>query len=100
MTRILKSLSQGLTPFVALLLAVTAFRFWLVSAVPLSADEAYHWEWSRHLAFSYYDHPGLTAWVIWVFTRLFGHTLIGLSSYTFSEKIYIKVMGQDSSALR
>ncbi len=71
-----------LVPFGALaallLAAVTAFRFRLLSAVPLSGDEAYHWEWSRHLAFSYYDHPGLTAWVIWAFTRVFGHTLTGV----------------------
>jgi 4-amino-4-deoxy-L-arabinose transferase-like glycosyltransferase len=99
MTRILKSLSQGLTPFVALLLAVTAFRFWLVSAVPLSADEAYHWEWSRHLAFSYYDHPGLTAWVIWVFTRLFGHTLIGVRAGALASTtvvlVVIYILGKD-----
>ncbi|HLU39216.1 MAG TPA: glycosyltransferase family 39 protein [Planctomycetota bacterium] len=33
-------------------------------ALPLSGDEAYHWEWSRHLAGAYYDHPGMTAWLI------------------------------------
>ncbi|MEZ5964639.1 MAG: glycosyltransferase family 39 protein [Planctomycetota bacterium] len=39
-------------------------RLWAATQLPLSGDEAYHWEWSRRLAGAYYDHPGLTAWLI------------------------------------
>jgi len=35
--------------------------------VPLTGDEAYYWEWSRHLAFGYVDHPPLVAWTIAAF---------------------------------
>jgi len=40
--------------------------------VPLTGDEAYYWEWSRHLAWGYVDHPPLVAWTIAAFAPL-GH---------------------------
>ncbi len=40
--------------------------------LPLSGDEAYHWEWSRHLDWGYYDHPGMTGYVIFLSTALLG----------------------------
>jgi 4-amino-4-deoxy-L-arabinose transferase-like glycosyltransferase len=45
---------------------------------PLSSDEAYHWEWSRHLALGYYDHPPMTAYVIFIFTSIFGNNEMGV----------------------
>ena len=41
---------------------------------PLVADEAYYWQWSRHLAAGYHDHPPLLAWMIYLATCLMGHT--------------------------
>lgn len=58
--------------FALLLFAVAAFRMWFSNVLPLSGDEAYHWEWSRNLASGYYDHPPLTAWIIWFSTSIFG----------------------------
>ncbi|MBM4149456.1 MAG: glycosyltransferase family 39 protein [Lentisphaerae bacterium] len=58
--------------FLLALVAVLAFRAWFAGTLPLSGDESYHWEWSRHLAFGYYDHPGLTAYLIRLFTTLAG----------------------------
>ena len=43
----------------------------IISALlPLSADESYYWVWSHHLQLSYYDHPPLIAWLLWL-----GHAL-------------------------
>ncbi|MBN1556623.1 MAG: glycosyltransferase family 39 protein [Lentisphaerae bacterium] len=58
--------------FILLLLGVTAARLWFITSLPLSGDEAYHWEWSRRPAFGYYDHPGLTAYLIRLSTAVFG----------------------------
>lgn len=57
--------------FTCLLAGVVVFRAWFASALPLAGDEAYFWEWSRHLALGYYDHPPLIAWVIALSTRSF-----------------------------
>ena len=56
--------------FACLVAGVAAFRLWFATALPLSGDEAYFWEWSRHLALGYYDHPPLVAWVLALATRL------------------------------
>lgn len=58
--------------FGALLGCALLLRGWCAAVVPLSGDEAYFWEWSRHLALGYHDHPGLAAWAIAASTRLLG----------------------------
>jgi 4-amino-4-deoxy-L-arabinose transferase-like glycosyltransferase len=40
----------------------------------LSPQEAYYWEWSRHLDLSYFDHPPLAAWTIRAATALLGES--------------------------
>jgi hypothetical protein len=46
-----------------ILAVITAIRLVLAFALPLTGDEAYYWEWSRHLAAGYVDHPPAVAWV-------------------------------------
>lgn len=55
-----------------MLAAVFVFRLWFMTTLPLSGDEAYHWEWSRNLDLGYYDHPPLTAYLIRISTWLIG----------------------------
>jgi dolichol-phosphate mannosyltransferase len=55
-----------------LLAAFAVARFAFLGVLPLSGDEAYHWNWSRHLAPCYHDHGGVTATGIWLSRRLFG----------------------------
>jgi len=38
-----------------LLFVLTAFRLWFAATHDLLQDEAYYWQWSRHLAWGYYD---------------------------------------------
>jgi 4-amino-4-deoxy-L-arabinose transferase-like glycosyltransferase len=38
----------------------------------LTAPEAYYWEWSKDLAWGYFDHPPMIAFVIRLFTMLGG----------------------------
>ena len=44
--------------------------FWL----GVGEDEAYYWVWSKHLAWGYYDHPPLVAFLIALSTKVFGDT--------------------------
>ena len=34
--------------------------------LPLHGDEAYYWMWSKHLQMSYYDHPPMIAYMIYL----------------------------------
>jgi 4-amino-4-deoxy-L-arabinose transferase-like glycosyltransferase len=39
-------------------------RFAFAAFIPVFPDEAYYWEWSRHLAAGYFDHPPALALLI------------------------------------
>ncbi len=64
--------------FVIAIAALTVLRFAAAALLPLSADEAYYWLWSRHLAAGYYDHPPAIAYAIRFGTALFGATPLGV----------------------
>jgi 4-amino-4-deoxy-L-arabinose transferase-like glycosyltransferase len=51
---------QALWITAAAALVRLAFAAWL----PLFPDETYYWDWSRHLASGYFDHPPAIAWLI------------------------------------
>ena len=63
---------------IAALAALAALRLVAGALLPLSADEAYYWLWSRHLAAGYFDHPPAVAFVIRAGTVLFGATPFGV----------------------
>ncbi|MBI5772900.1 MAG: phosphatase PAP2 family protein, partial [Verrucomicrobia bacterium] len=46
--------------------------------IELSADEAYQWQWSKHLALSYYSKPPLIACAQFLGTSVFGDTMFGV----------------------
>ncbi|HVW72815.1 MAG TPA: glycosyltransferase family 39 protein [Rhizomicrobium sp.] len=62
----------------ALVLLLIVIRGVVAALLPLSADEAYYWLWSKHLAAGYFDHPPMIAWLIRAGTALFGDTPWGV----------------------
>ncbi|MEI9996443.1 MAG: glycosyltransferase family 39 protein [Rhizomicrobium sp.] len=64
--------------FLAAIALLTILRAVAAAVLPLSADEAYYWLWSRHLAAGYYDHPPVVAYAIRAGTLLFGATPFGV----------------------
>lgn len=61
-----------------LIVALIVLRAVMAGLLPLSADEAYYWLWSKRLAAGYYDHPPMIAWAIRAGTSLFGDTALGV----------------------
>ncbi len=59
---------------VSFLSLVTLFRMLYINLIPISADEAYFWEWSRHPAMCYQDMPPMIAYFIALFT-VFGSSV-------------------------
>jgi 4-amino-4-deoxy-L-arabinose transferase-like glycosyltransferase len=55
--------------------AVRALLAWLV---PLLADEAYYWEWTRRLEGGYFDHPPGIALLIAAGVRVAGDTVLAV----------------------
>ena len=60
------------------LLGLTAVRFLMAWIIPLSPEEAYHWNFARHLDWSYYDHPPMLGWAIALGRMIFGDTELGV----------------------
>ncbi len=63
-----------------LILGFTVFRLLLAAFAPLLPQEAYYWSWSLHPDWSYFDHPPLASYSIWLTTALFGQTVFGIKS--------------------
>ncbi len=61
-----------------LLLFLTAFRFWYDTRHELVQDEAYYWQWSRHLDWGYYDNTPLMAPIVRFFTTFLGTNELGV----------------------
>src|SRR5664279_3319157 len=49
---------------------------------PLDGDETLYWEWSRHLAWGYFDHPPGIAFLVRLGVELFGASALGVRSMT------------------
>lgn len=43
-----------------------------MGCVDLIPEEAYYWNYARHLDWGYLDHPPMVAWLIWLSTAIFG----------------------------
>jgi len=61
-----------------LIAGFTLLRLVLAAMVPLLPQEAYYWSWSRHLDWSYFDHPPLATYSIALTTAVFGQTTFGI----------------------
>jgi 4-amino-4-deoxy-L-arabinose transferase-like glycosyltransferase len=51
---------------------LTALRLAYAARVGLTPQEAYYWQYARHLDLSYFDHPPLAAWLIAASVGAFG----------------------------
>lgn len=50
--------------FIGFWLLTLFIKIGLSTLLPLAPDEAYYWVWSQHLQLSYFDHPGMVAWLL------------------------------------
>lgn len=62
-------------------LRILFYSLWIIAAVAqayfqgLNDDEGYYWRWSQHLAWGYFDHPPVIAWIIAAGFALFKNQL-------------------------
>ncbi len=65
---------------------LVCIRLVFIFTLNLSDDEAYYWQYARHLSLSYYEHPPLVAWSNYLMMRLFGSTAfaVRISAFLYS----------------
>jgi len=61
-----------------LIAGFTLLRLLMAATVPLLPQEAYYWAWSRFPDLSYFDHPPLASYMIWLTTAVVGSTVFGV----------------------
>ena len=59
-------------------LLVAAVSAWLCIMLPLFSQESYYWTYAQRPDLSYFDHPPMVAWLIWLGTALFGDGALGV----------------------
>ena len=57
---------------------VMVARLVVAALFPIMPEEAYHWNFGRHLDWSYFDHPPLIAWSIELGCTLLGDCALGV----------------------
>ncbi|HLY10976.1 MAG TPA: glycosyltransferase family 39 protein [Planctomycetota bacterium] len=70
--------ARGLPDWARWLLALLPVRILLAAIAPVLPEEAYHWNFARHLDWSYLDHPPMIAWAIAVGRLVAGDTPFGI----------------------
>jgi len=62
--------------------ALTVLRLIYIGQIELSPDEAYYFQWSQHLDWSYFSKgPGIAV-ALWLSTHLFGATAFGIRVFS------------------
>jgi dolichol-phosphate mannosyltransferase len=69
--------SVGIVAFAVLL------RLIYLGVAELIPDEAYYWSYAQHMDLSFYDHPPMVAWLIWLGTAIFGNSEFGVRIGSF-----------------
>ncbi len=73
-----KALSLGLIIYSVVL------RLVYLGLPELLHEEAYYWNYAQHLDIGYLDHPPLVAWIIWLSTKVMGHTELAIRCGAFA----------------
>jgi 4-amino-4-deoxy-L-arabinose transferase-like glycosyltransferase len=70
--------AEQLSWFLVIVLGLTVLHGVLAVLLPLSGDEAYYWDCSRHLDWSYFDQPPLVIWMMVPFRALLGEVQLAV----------------------
>ena len=84
--------------FWSLLFVTTVTKLLLAANLSLFVDEAFYWQESRHLAWTYSDLPPLTAWLIRAGETLFGHSTLAIRSVFILMALLIAIAVRSISA--
>ncbi len=93
---------------ITLIGGLTLFRLFFINTFPLLGDEAYYWQWARHLDFGYYEQGPMVALVIFictlftkistVFTIRLGAVLLSLGTMIVMYFTYKKLKPEDEKS--
>ncbi len=78
--------------FIVLLVVTAGIKAILMGIPEITPQGAYYWQYSRHLDWGYFDHPGMTAYTIRFFTTILGNNLYGIRMNSLVNSIGFTIM--------
>ncbi len=80
-----------------------AFKLIYLLFIPITPQEAYYWYYSQNPDWSYFDHPPMAAYSIWLGTNLFGDNVFGVKFmaviwYLFTSILLYKTVSRFAGA--
>ena len=63
---------------VGVVVFILLLRLIYLGQAQLIPDEAYYWNYAQHMDLSFFDHPPMTAWLIWLGTAVMGNNEFGV----------------------
>lgn len=69
--------------FIKFLIGIFFLRSLFILCTGFVDDDSYHWSWTQQMDWSFFDHPGMIAWLEWVTTGIFGNTRLGVRLPSF-----------------
>jgi len=70
----------------------TVIRSVGAALAPVSGDEAYYWDCSRHLDWSYFDQPPLVIWMMIPFRWLFGESALAVRAPAILASVVLAII--------
>jgi dolichol-phosphate mannosyltransferase len=100
------SVARPQTLAIGLIVYAAVLRLVFLGSVELLPEEAYYWNYSRHLDIGYLDHPPMVAWLIRMGTAAFGQSqfavrigavLCGAVAALFTYRLTRNLVGEASA---
>ena len=82
---------------IGITISATLVRLLFAARLPLFPDETYYWDWTRHLANGYFDHPPAIAYLISAGTSL--AAALALAPSAFVIRLFPVLAGSAASLL-
>lgn len=58
-------------------------RFITIAVMGIMPQDAYYYFYGEHLALSYFDHPPMVGWMLWLFTSVLGKSIYAVHAIDF-----------------
>ncbi|MCX7770014.1 MAG: glycosyltransferase family 39 protein [Proteobacteria bacterium] len=78
---VIKDKNKAILIIILVFLSIFRILYIKYSPIDLSGDEAHYWEWSRNLDMSYYSKGPLISYIIFIGTKIFGDTELGVKFF-------------------
>lgn len=83
MKKALLSFQQQGKQILLFAMVLLILRIITIAVMGIMPQDAYYYFYSEHLALSYFDHPPMVGWMLWLFTSVLGKSIFAVHATDF-----------------